>query len=52
LTGDKENGFRLLEKACDERDDYVTYIKVDPVLRPYRSDPRYADLLRRMGLPQ
>jgi tetratricopeptide (TPR) repeat protein len=52
LLGDKEDGFLWLERAYEERDDYLTWMKVERSLLPYRSDPRYADLLRRMGLPQ
>jgi serine/threonine protein kinase/tetratricopeptide (TPR) repeat protein len=51
-AGDKEHGFGWLERAYHERDDNLEWIKIDPTFTPIRSDPRYADLLRRMGLPQ
>jgi hypothetical protein len=44
--------FSWLETAYDERDDSLEAIKTDPDVAPFRSDPRYADLLRQMGLPQ
>jgi tetratricopeptide (TPR) repeat protein len=49
--GDKEEAFRWLEKAVDEPNTWITFIKVDPTLDPLRSDPRFSALLRRMGLP-
>ncbi len=53
LIGDKERAFQWLEKAYEVRDDALPYLKVDPDLRkPLAFDPRYADLLRRMGLVQ
>ena len=51
-AGDRESGFAWLERAYNERDNELDGIRVDTAVAPYRSDPRYADLLRRMGLPQ
>jgi len=41
-----------LEKAYFERDGELTWLKVDPEWDNIRSDPRYSNLLRRIGLPQ
>jgi tetratricopeptide (TPR) repeat protein len=49
--GDKERAFAWLEKAYNERSDLLVYLKVDPRLDPIRSDPRFADLMRRVGIP-
>ena len=48
--GDKEQAFVWLEKAYQERSNYVAYLKVFPILDPLRSDPRFQDLVRRIGL--
>ena len=50
--GDKDKAFEWLEKAYQERSNYVAYLKVFPIIDPLRSDPRYKDLLSRVGLPQ
>ena len=49
--GDRDEAFAWLEKAYELRDPQLTYLKVGPKFAPIRSDPRYHDLLRRMGLP-
>jgi len=49
--GDKDQAFVWLEKAFDERSIGVPAIKVDARYDSLRSDPRFQDLLRRMGLP-
>jgi hypothetical protein len=49
--GDKDEAFRLLEKGYHQRSAGMAYLAVDPFWDRVRSDPRYADLLRRMGLP-
>jgi serine/threonine protein kinase/tetratricopeptide (TPR) repeat protein len=50
--GDKDETFRLLEKAYEEHSSNMPFLAVDPFWYEMRSDPRYANLLRRMGLPQ
>jgi tetratricopeptide (TPR) repeat protein len=49
--GEKDAAFANLEKAAAEGQS-IDNFKLDPTLDPLRSDPRFADLLRRLGLPQ
>ena len=49
--GEKDQAFEWLEKAYEERELGVSFLKVDPTLDPLRSDPRFQDLLRRMNFP-
>jgi serine/threonine-protein kinase len=48
--GEKDQAFAWLEKAYEARSWYMTWLKVDPALDSLRSDPRFADLVRRAGL--
>ena len=48
--GEKDQAFAWLERAYQERSFMMLYLKVAPNLDPLRADPRYADLLRRVGL--
>jgi eukaryotic-like serine/threonine-protein kinase len=50
--GEKEEAFTALEQAFRERSTLLTYLKMDPRFDSLRSDRRYTDLLRRIGLPQ
>jgi serine/threonine-protein kinase len=50
--GDKNQAFAFLNKAFDERDFVLIMLKVEPMLDPLRSDPRFAELVRRIGLPE
>jgi TolB-like protein/DNA-binding winged helix-turn-helix (wHTH) protein/Tfp pilus assembly protein PilF len=49
--GEKEQAFLWLEKAYEERTNSLAYLKVTATWDPLRSDPRFADLVRRIGLP-
>ncbi len=44
--------FEFLEKAYDERSPLMVWLKVSPEFDNLRPDPRFADLMRRVGLPQ
>jgi TolB-like protein/DNA-binding winged helix-turn-helix (wHTH) protein/Flp pilus assembly protein TadD len=48
--GDKDQAFVWLEKAFQERSNFMAYLKVFPIVDPLRSDPRFGDLVRRVGL--
>ncbi len=52
FMGDRDHAFEWLEKAYRERSGRIEYIKEEDSFAGIRSDPRYLDLLRRMGLPQ
>ena len=49
-TGQRQRVLDLLKKAYSERSNAVVQIKVDPMYDPIRNDPRFKDLLRRIGL--
>ena len=47
---DKQNAINWLEKACDERSGSVRYLKMEPRLGNLRNEPRYAMLMKKVGL--
>jgi TolB-like protein/DNA-binding winged helix-turn-helix (wHTH) protein/Flp pilus assembly protein TadD len=48
--GDKEQAFIWLEKAYADKSESFVELKADPRFDPLHSDPRFAALLRRVGL--
>jgi len=49
--GDKDRAFACLERAYQDRVGRLVWLNVDPLLEPLRSDSRFRDLARRVGLP-
>ena len=50
--GDSDQAFRWLNTSYQERDTELLGLKTDSSLYPKRSDPRFAELVRKVGLPQ
>lgn len=48
---DKDQAFTRLEKACEERFNRLAYLRVETLWDPLRPDPRFAELVRRVGIP-
>ncbi len=48
--GDKERAFELLEETYENREFPIAILNVAEILGGLRDDPRFADLLRRIGL--
>ena len=49
--GETDKAFAWLDRAYRQRDGGLTLVKVDPLLKNLRPDPRYAELLMKMHLP-
>ena len=49
--GEKDRTFALLEKAYQENSSWLFNMNHDPRLAPLRSDPRFRELVRKVGLP-
>jgi Flp pilus assembly protein TadD len=50
--GRREQALTSLEKGYADHSMFITLMKVDPEFDPLRSEPRFAELVRKMGLPQ
>jgi serine/threonine protein kinase/Tfp pilus assembly protein PilF len=48
--GDPNQAFRWLDRALEERSGWLVYLKVNPILDNLHSDPRFKELLQRIGL--
>jgi serine/threonine protein kinase/tetratricopeptide (TPR) repeat protein len=48
--GKKDQAFQLLQEACDERYASLPFLLIEPVIDPLRSDPRFAELVRCVGM--
>jgi hypothetical protein len=52
MIGETDEAFTWLERAYRERDPLMPMVKATPLLDPLRSDPRFDELLRRIGFPE
>jgi len=50
--GDADQAFAWLDKAFQERSAFLVHVKWDPKFEALHSDPRFGELIRRIGLPQ
>ncbi len=50
--GEKDKAFAELDKSIELHDSWFRWAKVEPLFDPLRDDPRFKDLLKRMGLPE
>ena len=48
--GENDEAFAWLEQAYKEQSNMLQFVKVHPFFDPIRGDPRFADLVRRVGL--
>jgi hypothetical protein len=51
-VGEKDQVFVWLEKAFQERDSRIVALRVEPVFESLRSDPKFQDLVKRIGFPK
>jgi adenylate cyclase len=49
--GEHDRAMEYLEKSCAEHSHWLIYLHLDPSMDDLRDDPRFADLLKRVGLP-
>lgn len=49
---DKDKAFEWLQKAFENRSVFLVFLKLEPLMEPLRSDPRWNDLERRVGISQ
>ncbi len=48
--GENDQAFTWLEQAYQEQSNILQFLKVHPYFDPIRADPRFRDLVRRVGL--
>lgn len=49
--GDHDKALQFLHKAVEQRDGVLPFTNIDPTFEDLRSDSRYAEILKRVGLP-
>jgi tetratricopeptide (TPR) repeat protein len=49
--GERDQAFTWLDRAYEEDCEYLVYLRTEPMADPLRGDPRFAELLHKLGLP-
>jgi serine/threonine-protein kinase len=49
---ERDEALAWLERGYEQRDGTLVFLKVGPIWNNLRADPRFADVMRRVGLPQ
>jgi tetratricopeptide (TPR) repeat protein len=52
VTGRKESALQWLQKAYKDHEAEVYWLKVDPMFKPLHNDPRFQNLLKKIGFPE
>ena len=50
LRNQRDEAFKWLDRACAQHDGGLIFLKIDPLLKNFHSDPRYAALLKKLNL--
>jgi hypothetical protein len=50
VLGDRDQAIRSLEKAVQERDNHLIWLRIDPAFETLRADPRFDAILRQINL--
>jgi hypothetical protein len=48
--GDKEQALKWLESACEERYNWVVWLRTEPMFESLRGEGKFVELARRIGL--
>ena len=48
--GERDRALEAMSRACDERSPLLLFAKAEPMFDGFREDPRFGEILRRMGL--
>jgi len=51
-AGEKEEALNWLDKAFEQHSSGMAALKVDPIFDNLRTEPRFTELVRRVGLPR
>jgi len=49
--GDKENAFARLSQSFEDHEYFIGFMAVDPFLNSLRDDPRFREIMAKVGLP-